>query len=300
MRRQKTKKKNIFLLLLGILVLSFIVLGAKKAWAWFSQQRQLIWNGKSGYSLALETKNKDILIFSLIPSKKLVTIIEVPRNTQIKTPWFGQYLAEKLSLLSKQEGSGAVFQRSLSYALGVPIDGGKIGTNLEKKGEKWSSKISNYFRPWWGVEEWYLWRFLSQRDLVWQEFNLKEWSEKKELPDGQEFYDLNKELFLEEIGGAFTDIIVRREELPVSVFNVGKKENLADQTADIVQQMGIRVVEIGDRDRELEQGCLIVSSKENKSSMTVLRLRRVFDCQFLVGEDESLGEIGFYIKNVKI
>jgi hypothetical protein len=298
---RKKKKKNKLLPFLFVLVLIGAVgFGGYKAWNWFKRHRQLNWNGKAGYSLAIETKQKDILILSLIPSKKLATVIEVPGNTQIETPWFGKYLAEKLSLLSEQEQSRTVFQRSLSYSLGIPIDSEKTETSLSKNKQKWSSKLSSYFKPWWGVEEWYLWRYLRQRDLVWQEYSLQQWSEKKELPDGREFYDLNKELFLEEIGGVFTDIIVRREELPVSVFNIGQKEDLADQTADIIEQMGIRVVEIGDRDREINEGCLIVSNQENKNSMTVLRLRRVFGCQFLMEETDSLGEIGFYIKNVKI
>lgn len=300
MRRQKNKKNKLIPILFSLGVLGLVFLGARKAWFWVNDKRQLSWNGKSGYSLALETKNKDILVLSLIPSKKLATVIEIPGNTQIETPWFGKYLAKKLSLLSEQEKSRSVFQRSLSYSLGIPVDSEKVGTALEKKEKNWPQEISGYFKPWWGVEEWFLWRYLRQRDLVWQEYSIEDWSEKKKLPDGREFYDLHKELFLDEVGGAFTDIIVRREELSVSVFNIGQKQNLADQTADIIQQMGIRVVEIGDRDRELEQGCLIVSSKDNKSSMTIVRLRRVFGCQYSGEEIDSLGEIGFYIKNVKI
>ncbi len=301
MKKQRSKKIiNFFPLLLGFLLLGLIIYGGIKVWSWLNRQWQLNWRGESGYSLALETKEKDVLILSLIPSKKTATVIEVPGNTQIETPWFGQYLAQKLSLLSEQEKSPFVFSRSLSYSLGIPIDRGKAKTNLSRKGEKWASVVSSYFRPWWGVEEYYLWRYLSQRDLVWQEYSLKKWSKKKELPDGREFYNLNRELFLEEIEGRFSDSIVRREELPVSVFNIGQKENLADQTADIIQQMGIRVVEIGDRDRELNQGCLIVSDERNRPSFTVRRLKKVFGCDFQAENLDSLGEINLFIKNVKI
>ncbi len=299
MRQQKSKNKTIPVLI-KLVLLVLIVWGGVKVWFWFKEKRNLNWHGKTGYGLALETKNKDIVILSLIPSKKLVTVIEIPGNTQIETPWFGKYLARKLSLLTEQEKSPSVFQHSLSYSLGIPIDSGKVATILEKNDKNWSTAISGYFKPWWGVEDWYLWRYLRQRDLVWQEYSLKDWSEQKKLPDGQLFYELNKDLFLEEVGGGFTDIIVRREDLPVSVFNIGKKEDLADQTADIIQQMGIRVVEIGDRDRELNSGCLIVANEQNKTSMTILRLRRVFGCQYLEEEVDSLGEIGFYIKSVKI
>lgn len=301
MKKQRSKKTiKIFPLLSVFLLLGLVAYGGIKVWSWFSRQWQLNWRGKSGYSLALETKENDILVLSLIPSKKKATVIEVPGNTQIETPWFGQYLAQKLSLLSEQEKTPSIFTRSLSHSLGIPIDSAKTKTSLTKKGEKWSSVISGYFRPWWGVEEYYLWRYLGQRDVVWQEYGLKKWSEKKKLPDGREFYDLNRELFLEEIGGQFTDAIVRREELPVSVFNIGQKEDLADQTADIIQLMGIRVVEIGDRDRELDQGCLIVSEEGNRSSFTVRRLRKVFGCDFQAESLDSLGKINFFIKNVKI
>ena len=136
--------------------------------------------------------------------------------------------------------------------------------------------------------------------MVWQEYNLKDWSEEKQLPDGRIVYNLNKSQFLEQVSSAFTDPIVRREELSVSVFNIGEKQNLADQTADIIEQMGVRVVEIGDKEIELEEGCLIKTNKEYDQSFTVHRLRKIFGCKYNVGEIDSLGKIQFYIKNVKI
>lgn len=300
MRKRKTKKLNYLKFVFILAVLFIFGWIGKKTWFLWVSKTQLLWNGKSAYSLALETSEKDILILSLIPAKKLATVIEVPGETQIETPWFGQYLAEKLALLSEQEKSRAVFRRSLSYSLGIPIDSERIGTNLIKTEKTWSQLIPGYFRPWWGVEDWRLWLFLKQRDLVWQEYNIADWSEKKKFPDGRDFYDLNEDLFWAEIRGAFTDSIVRREELSVSVFNIGKKQDLAGQTTNIIQQMGIRVVEIGDRDRELEAGCLIVTAEENELSFTVHRLRKIFDCEFLLEEPDGLADIQFFIRSVKI
>ena len=296
-RSKKNWAKTIFLTLL-IVVFGWILFSAgQKLIGWFVDS----WDGSRQLSLALETKDKDILILTLTPAKKMMAVILVPNNLEIETPWFGKYQAGRLSLLAEQENNQEVFSRSLSYFLGVPVDFGIINTNFRPKGGEFSLKenIASFFFPPKSARYFKVWRFLNSRDLFWRTIYLSEFSQEKELPDGSSVLVLNHDQ-MANLADYFTDPLVKQEALPISVFNIGSKTGLAQKAAIMIGNMGGTVVAIGNTDKEIDEDCLIVvSSEQMEQSLTLSRIKNVLGCSIIKdAADPSSAQI--LIKNVKI
>lgn len=261
------------------------------------------WSGKEQISLALETENNDVLILTLTPAKEMVVLTRIPSKTRIQTPWFGDYPVGKLSLLVEQEQNKAIFKRGISYFLGLPVDYGFVKTGFSYPTFELSAvkrKLINYFLPPRNITFWRVWRYLSQKDLVWEKIDLKNYGQKDYLPDNTEVFLINPEKIDQQFWGYFSDPVVKKEGLTLSVFNVGGKSGVAKKISALSQNMGIRVVEVGDLQENVED-CLILLEKEEFSrTYTVKRLQRVLGCQIEIREKEGLGDIKLLIKNVKI
>lgn len=299
MRKKQRKSKKYWLIGLLFIVGLGLIFGGRR----IVREINRAWSGKEQISLALEMENNDGLLLTLTPAKEMVVATRIPSKTMIDTPWFGAYQVGKLPLLAKQENKPDVFNRSLSYYLELPIEIGLANLNL--KIEKFEptfikNKLVKLFFPPKSVTFWRIWRYLLRKDLVWKTIDLEMLGEKDFLADNSEIFRIKPEKIDQQFWGYFSDPVVKKEELTLSVFNVGGKKGLANRTSAIAQNMGVRVVEISDLEAEVDSCLFLVSGKKMIQTFTVTRLERVFGCQLKVGESKGIGDIALLIKNVKI
>jgi len=262
------------------------------------------WDGKTQISSAIETKTGKILIFILTPAKNMSTVIIVPGESVIETPWFGAYQAKKLSLLARQEESPSIFPRSLAFFLGVPVDRGLTKTNLEvdQSDEKAiKKKLRGIFSPFKSIDDFRVWRWLGSRERVWRIINLADFGRETRLPDGSRVLVIDTKAISDRFWELFTDPVIKNEDIPIGVFNSGEVSGLAEKAATIIRNFGGRVVEVADRKMEEKEECLILISETiPRRAATVRRLESVFGCPSKVGKGKEIGDIQILFKNVKI
>ena len=300
MKRQRRQKSTSLRKILIFGLVFFLILGLGRR---FRSWMRGFWDGKSQLSLAIETQSKRILVLALTPEKRMATVLIIPSNLSIETPWFGAYRAGKLSLLAKQEGKDNIFPRSLEYFLGIPIDKGLIGSDIalgqiNEAGVK--RTLRRFFSPWRSIDNFRIWSWLKRRDLVWRVIDLGSISQEEKLPDGSIILTIDSGKVSEVTFGLFTDPLVKNENIAISVFNSGGASGLAQKIATMVTSFGGRVVEVADSKREVDD-CLILFSREDLvQSTTLRRLESVLGCSKKQGRGEGLGDIQIFIKNVKI
>lgn len=288
-------KKKIFLALIFLLILAFARV--------LREGKNFFWDGKSQLSLAIETQSKKIIVFAITPAKNLATVLIIPPNLKVETPWFGVYRADKLSLLAKQEGKEMIFPRSLEYFLGIPIDRGIIDSRLAfDQGDETTLKIKlrGLFFPARSIGELRIWWWLRKKELVWQIVDLANFSQQEILPDQSTVLVVDSEKISDRLFGLFTDPLVKNENIPLSIFNSGGPSGLAQRTAVIATQFGARVVEVADAQREGDECLILFSQPKLTRTATFRRLKSVFGCREEEGRGEGLGEIQIFVKNVKI
>ena len=299
-RQKQNKQKGNFVfsgIALSIFVFLFFFFG-QKIINWFNSS----WDGKRQISFAVEAKSKDILILLITPEKKLISVVVVPSNLEIETPWFDRYQAGKLSLLSQQEKNLAIFSRSLTYFLGIPIDFGIINTNFKLNSGEFSFKeqFLKLFFPPKSARDWQIWQNLAKKDFFWKVIYLPKFCQEKILPDDSSVLVLDQGRMVE-IADYFGDPVIREESLAISVFNLGPKEGLAQKAAGLINNMGGVVVEIGDKDFDTQEDCLIlIFSEEIGKKAIILRLKSVLGCGIEIDDKLDPDSAQILIRNVKI
>ncbi len=299
MTRKKNNKK--YLLIIGVgLVLGLVFIALKTI-----DQIKNSWSGKGQISIGIEAENKDSYVLTLTPGKEMAVVIRIPAKTMIDTPWFGEYQVEKLSLLSKQEENQLIYNRSLSYFLGLAVDESFINTSLKLDGLEESTvkkSLSRLFVPPKNITFWRVWRYLSDKDLVWQIIDLENYGEVDYLAGNTEVFRVDPSVISRQFTEYLTDPMVKKEEISLSVFNLGGSQGLASLISEIPINMGIRVVEVDSLNLDIEfEDCLILLSKpELSETYSVRRLSRVLGCQVKEGSGNGIGDIELLIKDVKI
>jgi hypothetical protein len=301
MRKKKKNRKSRYWFLILILFLSII--GA----VWLYPQLRLImkksWSGEEQFSVVLETKERDALILTLTPAKNIAVVFRIPAKTLVYTPWFGEYQVGKIPILVEQEKEKNIYNRSLSYYFGIPIDLPILnsGLDLNKQTEaSLRSELSGSFWPPKGITYWRIWRYLSKKEIVWQFIEVEEFSEKNYLVDGTEVLRIDPLIINRQFSEYFSDPVIKKENITLSIFNAGHREGLANKISLIAENMGMRVVEIGDYDEKID-GCLILADeKELITSKSVMRLGRVLGCEIKLKKLSSIGKVKLLIENVKI
>ncbi len=299
MARRNKNKKNWLLLVFLVFVAGVLFLLARKLAGVVKNS----WSGSEQISLAVEAENKDSLILTLTPGKEMVVVTRIPSKTMIETPWFGYYQVGKLPLLTEQEGSLEIYNRSLSYYLGVAVDASLMdsGFNFNKENKnKLKNKLTKLFFLPRSLTFGRVWRFLSRKDLVWEVIDLEDFGQEDYLADGSAVFNINPESIDQKFWGYFSDPVINKENLTLSIFNVGDQSGLAQKISFIAENMGVRVVEISDMEVEVNDCLIAVSNEEAVQSRTVQRLHRVFGCPIETNQLKGIGEIKLLIENVKI
>lgn len=284
-KNQKIKKKSIFWIFLLIISLLLIF------WILRFQFRHS-WSGREQISFGLSLDNGEVSILTLTPAKDMVTETRLASNLLIGTPWFGNYTVDKLFLLVDQENNENIFNRSLSYYLGIGVDFGFQHSKFEN--------FSDFFFPPKSLTFWRAWRYLNRKDLVWKKIDLSNFSQSKLLPDGSEVLVINSDDIGHQLRTYFTDPVIIDEGLTLSVFNAGGKSGTARKVAGICQNMGIRVIEVGDEDKDIDDCRIFINEEDIQTTFTIKRLQRLFGCQVEVNSNQAISDIKLVIKNVKI
>jgi len=289
--------------------LSFIILLVVVAvfcWRFFFQK---VWDGKNKINLVFITPR--IFIFSLDPSEKRGIILSLPQKTFIETiHGYGDYPLESVYKLGEQEGysGGEFLTASLQENLRIPLNGYALVSNLKEA--KLSSKPRDF------ILECFRNLFLGRKktnltkgDVFFFWFKLKrirqdkvsfinleklDITEKIIFPDGTEGFKINPQKFKTVALEFFKDDQIRQENLEIAVLNSTSYPGLATRVADSIENIGGRVVEIGELENEKlkmkNEKCEIRGKKELKKSYTLGKLEKVFGCQWQ--EEESGGYRG--------
>jgi len=290
---------------LGFLVFIILLIGAAFfLWKIFFQR---IWDGKNKINIVF--LKPQVFVFSLDPPEKRATILFLPENTFLETiHGYGEYPLESIYKLGEQEGydGGEFLTASLQENLRVPLEGYVFFNDLKEanlspsnqrdfilrclralffKREKTNLKKGDIFFLWFKVKK-------VRQDKI-SPVNLEKLdiTEKIILPDGTEGFKINPQKFKKVALVFFKDAQIRQENLEIAVLNSTSYSGLATRVADLIENIGGRVVEVGEAENLKSQmsdlKCQIRSKKELKKSYTLRKLEKVFGCQW---QEEEAGD----------
>lgn len=271
-----------------VLVFVFVLVGLSifKARHFFSGS----WDGKHRFNFVLI--GQPLFIVSFQPLQKTGVILTLPPEALIESLYgYGFYRAESLYRLSQLENRGGqLVEGSLQAFLGLPVEGFLV--NKEAKGEK--SDVTNslalalkgeaetnltvwdLLRLWWQTK-----RIRTDKLTL---FDMSQTSASKQvlLADGSQAVEIDPQKLEKIINDYFKDDDLANEDLSIAVLNSTSFPGLAQKAARLVENIGGRVVTIGDWP-DLVKKCQIRSKKSNQKSYTVQKLTKTFSCQWEEG-----------------
>jgi len=287
----------IFIVLLGVLAI-------------FSGKNffQRAWDGKNRINIVVITSR--VFIFSLDPSEKRGVILSFPQKTFLEAiHGYGDYSLEAIYKLGEQEGygGGGFLAESIQENLGIPIDAyvlisdsellrGKTELNSKPKDfilrcfkESLRNGRTNLTRKDL-LLLWFKTRKVRRDKINLIDLEKIDTTEKITFPDGTESFKINPQKFKKIAPEFFKDPKIRQENLEIAVLNSTSYPGLATRAASLIENIGGRVVGVGEFENEKlkmkNEKCQIRSKKEFKKSYTLEKLVKVFGCRW---QEESLG-----------
>ena len=264
----------------------------------------VIFNGKNKINIAFI--NQKPFVFSFDPQEKKAIILSLPPKTFIETiHGYGNYPLESIYKLGEQESldGGEFFASSLQENLRVPIDGYALISKEANLASKPRDFILGCFRNLFLgrgktnlkkgdiVSLWFKFKKVRQDKISIIDLEKLDITEKIILPDGTEGFKINSQKFKKVALEFFKDPQIRQENLEIAVLNSTSYSGLATRMADLIENIGGRVVEVGEIKNSKFQipnsKCELRSKKELKKSYTLRKLEKVFDCQW---QEEETGD----------
>ncbi len=278
---KKTKKKKGSLWLnkiwQGLFLVGFLILLAGGLLWWY------LTRGEFG-RFNLVVIDESLTLLSLDQEKNTLLLIKMPANLYLPVTYGkGQIRAGALwqfDLIQKQKGE--LLKTTLREFLGVPIDDW-VKVSLSSQEPVWKKLPFLPLR--FGRLRFQIGKVredkieiidLSQTDLV----------KKANLVDGSEIWladSLALDGFLKE---KFYERKILEENLTITVLNATEKPGLATKAGRIIEQIGGRVVRLGEYSAKTTN-CLLFFKKELSQSYTVERLRKLFNCEISHQEVEE-------------
>jgi len=282
-----------------ILLITLVILGGKN----FSPG---VWDRENKINIVFI--NQGSFVFSFDPQEERGIILSLPPKTFIETiHGYGDYPLESIYKLGEQEGRGGgeFFASSLQENLRVPIDNyaliseiKEINLNSEPrefilacfrnlflgKGKTNLKKGDVFFL-------WLKFKKVRQDKISLIDLEKVDITEKIVFPDGTEGLKIDPQKFKKVALDFFKDSQIRQENLEIAVLNSTSYSGLATRVADLIENIGGRVVEVGEirnvKSQMLNLKCEIRSKKELKKSYTSRKLEKVFGCQWQEEEGEG-------------
>lgn len=289
--KRKKRFNNIRFTFYVIILLILIGTG----WRIYGALTKSVWDGRNRVNLVFATQ--PVFIASFSPGLESLSLLLIPDGTYVETTHgYGKYRIEAIWELGELEGREGLLAESSQEYLGLPVDGW-VGDEKEKiQSEKQAKGIilNSLFQLIKGRDETNLTRWDLVR-LWWQikrvrfdKIYLIDLADSSAiisitLPDGTAGFELDPARLDRIIAKYFQDEKIREEGLALEIVNATSHPGLAAQAARIVSNIGGRVIAVGDWDLRNEE-CEVRSKKDKARIYTLVKLMKVFNCQF-GGED---------------
>jgi len=271
----------------------------------FSQKGSL-WDGKMKVNIAIASE--PILVVSVDQKEKTVKILAIPVDTYTQVPggygWYRVGAAYGLGELESPPAGGALFAKTISQMVGVPIDyylkfkrielssldfeklsklrGEFLGISAPVKAfkaAKWVSDnldtnftLFDIYKAWWKSNSL---RFSKDNylDLT------QDYLEEIVLADGSRGFIPKKGRFEILVAKVFGDPNIAKEGLAIAVYNASGKEGAGDKVKSLLENLGGQVIEVKNLSPLAPKSKLTIAGKVGDNSYTVTRLTRVFDLE---------------------
>ncbi len=306
LKQQQSKKRKIFLFLFSLIVFSFLSVFVFK---FFVSIRKSLWDGKSRFTLVISVD--PVIITSFNPEDKSLSNLLLPEKTFIETiHGYGPCRAEAIYRLGELNHQGAnLLSGSLESYFGLPIDAYVFNHKIDNS---YSYQSASDFKK-------FLDKKLSLASK--KETNLTAWDlirlrwinrqvridkieiidlaqtraiEQISMPDGSLAVKIDSQRLELVIGQYFADGQIKKEDLTIAVLNGTKHSGLANKLANLIKNIGGRVIRVGEVDLTESPDdfddvkCVIKTAKKYKNYYTVQKLINIFDCQW--EGDETINE----------
>jgi len=271
-------------------------------WKSFSKR---VWDGKNKVNIIFVTSQ--VFVFSLDPEEKNAVILLLPSKTFLEVVHgYGDYPLESIYQLGEIEDydGGILLSESLQENLRIPIEAYLVVANSNFKFQM--SNIKKYIvdslrfslvnsktnlTKWDLFRLWLETRKIRQDKMTLLDLEELDTTERFTFPDGTEGLKIDFQKFKKIALSYFKDSKIRQENLEIAVLNSTSYSGLATRVADLIENIGGRVVEIGETEKSKIQNpkskCEIRSKREFKKSYTLRKLEKVFGCQW---EEEDTGD----------
>lgn len=297
MRKTKRRPPNRWRKICFLFILIFIfLLGVVKL---VDFTKKAVWDGHDQFNLVINSQ--PIVIASFAPNKeKLLNLLIIPEKFNIDTiHGYGSYRIESIFDLGQLDGQGEeLFTGSIENYFGLPIDGYISEINIGDKVDKpenakkyilknlailFKEKGKTNLNKWDLIRLWWFTRKIHQNKI--KKVDLGQISGSLEIisadgtkvtkPDPEKIDKIVKELFI--------DQKIVEEDLSLSVLNGTSLPGLAQRAARLIDNIGGRVLEIGNLS-DKKNKCEIKSKKTQLRSYTLQKLIKIFNCDW-TGED---------------
>lgn len=297
-RKEKRERFAPIRFLRVIIVLGLVFALGFAALRLFEDWQSRVWS-LPGTRITVVVASSDPTIYSYNPQTNSLTIIEVPKTTQVEaSSGYGKWLAGSLWQLGADEGKGGeLLATSLEKALGLPIDGW-----MSSQGEAlFESRTLSVPSALWVVGSRTNLTIFDRLNIILatnsvgvadrRSLDLVTTGalKKTELPDGLEAYvpvsDKTRTIF-----ELLRDETVFAEGKTLLVVNTTLKQGIAGEVARIAGTLGVKVVATQTTDRDVE-GCEVVGVEENINSYASRRLAQIFKCETRTGDPSGPGHL---------
>lgn len=286
-KRKKNKARKAFHY---FLIIAFLAVFLSISWRAYRVLKNSTWDGRSRLTLLLNVDPVSLASFDY--GTGTINLLVIPDGTYIEAADDrGPYRIEKIYSLGELEEKGIeLLSASLETYFGLPVDGWIMA---EEEWEETSTKsflsklivLATKKKDLTSLSHWdlfRLWLMISRtRTHKFEVVNLKETTvaEEFDLPDGSRARRVDNQRLERIISNLFTDYQIRQEDLAIAIMNAGTETGLAAKAANLVSNIGGRLVEVGDWPEELAS-CQIKTTSSVKKSYTGKKLSTVFNCQY--------------------
>lgn len=273
------KKLILKLLLIAVFVL-FVFLG----WRIDRSFNQSRWQGEQ-INLVMSTE-KSTAVVSLTANDKQLNFLLLPEFLYFQLPKdLGDYPLGSVYSLGEIEGwGGGLLRKSLEGLLGIPIEGcikasfGDLEVNPSLESLKnffWQAIIRQKKTDFtfWDLGRFYLKvRQLHSSDCNF--INLKETGllQEKELADKTRVFEVSKDQIDVLIKKNFSEKLIKEEAIEIEILNSTEQAGLAGNLARMIDNMGGRVISLGNSQSRVSTSLIRYSTREIKESETLKRL----------------------------
>ncbi|MGB9911042.1 MAG: LCP family protein [Microgenomates group bacterium] len=240
----------------------------------------------------------NLFLFSLNPQEEELKIFTFPGDLYLETVYgYGKYKINSLfDLDSLEKKEGRLFLETIKENLFFPFDGYLISEEKIDFSNKNSiikslfqllknKKQGNLSR----VEIFWLWLKIKgfRQDKIYVQGEKEKVLKKVLISSKEEGWELDEDNFLKIIGNSFSYPQIIKESFSLAIFNGTSYQRLGERVAKRIEVLGGRVVEIDNYQENLEDICLLITTKEKKESFTAKKVSSFFDCRWQEAKEEN-------------